>query len=223
MKPFFSFFGSKFRVAPHYPTPTHPTIIEPFSGSAGYSLRYPGRNVKLYDLDPTICGVWDYLIHVSPPEIRSLPLVFSNVDQLNICQEAKWLIGFWINKGCVQPSKSPSKWMRDYEAQQPGVYWGERIRERIASQVESIRHWEITQATYKDIPDQASTWFIDPPYEIAGKAYKFHDLNYSELGEWCKSRTGQVIVCENQGATWLPFVPFRTVKALEGMQKRREL
>jgi hypothetical protein len=66
--------------------------------------------------------------------------------------------------------------------------------------------------------------FIDAPYEVAGRAYKFHDINYPDLGDWCRSRTGQVIVCENTGATWLQFQPFRTIKALEGKRggKRSE-
>jgi site-specific DNA-adenine methylase len=225
MRPFFSFFGSKYRVAPHYPAPTHPTIIEPFAGAAGYSLRYPSHQIHLYDADPTICGLWDYLINVTPEEIRRLPLIFSHIDDVDLCSEAKALIGFWLNKASVQPAKSPSKWMRDYQLRQPGVYWGERIRERIASQVNSIRHWTISQASYEDIPDQGpATWFIDPPYEIAGKAYKFHNLDYPALGHWCRSRRGQTIVCENEVAEWLPFRSFKSVKALEGRRggKRSE-
>jgi hypothetical protein len=216
MRPFFSFFGSKWRVGNYYPQPKHNTIIEPFAGSAGYSLRHPQLQIHLYDADPIICGLWEYLIRVSPEEIRSLPLVFDHVDDLQVCAEAKHLIGFWCNKGSVQPAKSPSKWMRDYQARQPGVYWGEKIRERIASQVPSIRHWSITQTTYADIPDQSATWFIDPPYEVAGRAYRFHDIDYHALGAWCRSRSGEVTVCENEGADWLPFRPFKTIKGLEG-------
>jgi hypothetical protein len=51
---------------------------------------------------------------------------------------------------------------------------------------------------------------------VAGRAYKYHDIDYPALGEWCRSRSGQVIVCENAGAEWLPFQPFRTIKGLEG-------
>jgi hypothetical protein len=218
MRPFFSFFGSKWRVANYYPKPTHNTIIEAFAGSAGYALRYPIHQVRLFDLDPVICGLWDYLIHVTPAEIKRLPLVFSHIDELNVCPEAKALIGFWLNKGSVQPAKSPSKWMRDYQARQPGcTYWSAAVVERIASQVESIRHWTISQVSYADIPDLGpATWFIDPPYEDAGRAYKFHSIDYVNLGEWCRTRRGQVVVCENAGAEWLPFRPFRTIKGLEG-------
>jgi hypothetical protein len=217
MKPMFSFYGSKFRVAPHYPKPAHPTIIEPFAGSAGYSLRYPNHQIYLYDADPIICAVWDYLIHVSPDEIRRLPVQFDHIDELRLPQEPKWLIGFWLNKGTVQPSKSPSKWMRDYQSRQPGcTYWSPAVIERIAQQVPDIRHWTISQASYETIPDTPATWFIDPPYEVAGRAYRFHDIDYPALGDWCRSRTGRTVVCENAGAAWLPFRTFRTIKGLEG-------
>jgi site-specific DNA-adenine methylase len=216
LKPFFSFFGSKWRVAPYYPKPIYNTIIEPFAGSAGYSLRYPDHEVKLYDIDSVIVDVWNYLIHASAEEIRSLPVIFDHVDELQICSEAKHLIGFWCNKGSVQPAKSPSKWMRDYQPIQPGTYWGARIRERTASQGGSIWNWTASQASYWEIPNQEATWFIDPPYQIAGRAYRYHDIDYANLALWCRSRKGQVIVCENEGATWLPFRPFRTIKGLEG-------
>ena len=47
-------------------------------------------------------------------------------------------------------------------------------------------------------------------------------INFTELGEWCKSRNGQVIVCENTKADWLPFKPmiemqgamFKTTEAI---------
>jgi hypothetical protein len=162
---------------------------------------------------------------VRPEKIRRLPLVFGHVDELDLCQEAKWLIGFWLNKGCVGPSKSPSKWMRDYQARQPGcTYWSAAVVERIASQVPQIRHWTIEQASWETIPNIKATWFIDPPYEVAGRAYKFHDIGYANLGAWCRSRSGQAIVCENAGADWLPFRPFRTIKGLEGKRggKRSE-
>jgi hypothetical protein len=173
--------------------------------------------VRLYDIDPTICSVWDYLIHVTSAEIVRLPLVFSHIDELDVCPEAKALIGFWLNKGTTSPSKSPSKWMRDYQAQQPGcTYWSAAVMERIALQVPDIRHWRISQASYEAIPDQTATWFVDPPYEVAGRAYRFHAIDYTNLGDWCRSRSGQVIVCENAGSDWLPFRPFRTIKGLEG-------
>ena len=39
---------------------------------------------------------------------------------------------------------------------------------------------------------------------------------FAALGDWCMSLPGQAIVCENEGATWLPFEPFRIIKGNEG-------
>jgi 16S rRNA G966 N2-methylase RsmD len=54
-----------------------------------------------------------------------------------------------------------------------------------------------------------ATWFIDPPYEFGGHRYQHsnNNINFIELSEWCKSRNGQAIVCENTKAKWLPFKP----------------
>ena len=47
---------------------------------------------------------------------------------------------------------------------------------------------------------------MDPPYNnAAGKKYATSTVNYTHLAEWCRSRHGQTIVCENAGADWLPF------------------
>ena len=65
---------------------------------------------------------------------------------------------------------------------------------------------------------QPLTYFIDPPYDnTAGCYYKFNSVNYSHLAAWCYSRTGQVIVCENQGASWwLDFKTLGGIKATNG-------
>jgi hypothetical protein len=64
--------------------------VEPFAGAAGYSTRYPDRNVILVDRDPVITGVWRYLIQVSEREILSLPDVHAGEDvcDLGLPQEA---------------------------------------------------------------------------------------------------------------------------------------
>ena len=69
---------------------------------------------------------------------------------------------------------------------------------------------------YDLAPDVEATWFIDPPYNNAVGRYYIHGpeaLDYESLGRWCQSRRGQVMVCENDGAEWLPFSPFETLKA----------
>jgi hypothetical protein len=212
LRPFFSFFGSKWRIARRYPAPIGGTILEPFAGSAGYALRYPSLSVTLYEIDPKIASIWQYLIKVKESEILSLPLMMEDITSLPICEDAKTLIGFWLNKGVAQPCKVPSAWMRrpEYASQ----FWGESIRRRIATQVEHIRHWKVLNLSYCFAPDIRATWFIDPPYKIAGRHYRFNSVDYSRLSEWCRSRTGRVIVCENEGADWLPFNPLIRAKAM---------
>ena len=183
-------------------------IVEPFAGSAGYSLRHYSCRVVLCEIDATVAGIWDYLIRVSPREVLAIgdiPLD-GTVDDLKLAPEAAALVGMWLNRGVARPRKSPSKWMRD--GVRPGSFWGERVRQTIASQLECIRHWEIHHCSYEQAPVTGeATWFIDPPYVAAGHHYRHgtRALNYERMGEWCRSRTGQVIVCENEGATWLPF------------------
>ena len=205
LRSFFRYYGGKTSSAKLYPPPSYPTIIEPFAGSAGYSLMYPDRRVTLNDLDPNICTLWDYLIHVSETEILGLPTnVFVDVRLLRCCEEAKILIGFWCDKGQASPSKSPCNWMRCGGREKS--FWGDHVKRRIASQIQYIRHWKILCSSYSELDNHRSTWFVDPPYDnSAGRAYRMHDVDYDDLGSWCRSRSGHVIVCENQGATWLPF------------------
>jgi hypothetical protein len=225
MRPFFSYYGGKWRDARNYPPPAHATLVEPFAGSAGYAVRYPDRRVVLCDLDPVIVGVWNYLIRVSPAEVLAIPDVPANgtVDDLHVPQEARWLVGFWLNKANASPCRSPSAWRRS------GLYsnsfWGPRVRETIAAQVECIRHWRIVECSYDACPvDGDATWFVDPPYRGAGKYYRKSDagIDFAHLAGWCRSRTGRVIVCENAGADWLPFAPVGSTKTTRAGRRSAE-
>ena len=217
MKPFFSYFGSKHRSAPFYPAPKFDTIIEPFAGSAGYSTHISrGRKVILIDKDPIICELWKYLISVSEKEILSLPDIKPDqtIEDFKVGESAKILIGFWLNKACSYPQKKPSSWMIK-DINKKYQYWGYEKRLLIASQLKNIRHWEIKQGDYFDVQKTPVTWFIDPPYVDKGKYYKCgsKSIDFNKLEKWCKSLPGQGIVCEQFGAEWLPFRPFKTVKS----------
>lgn len=217
LKPFFTYFGGKYRAAPRYPEPLYSRIIEPFAGAAGYSMRYPERDIQLVDLNPVVIGTWDYLITAPESEILCLPVYdgdWETIEDLDhLPQEARWLIGWWLNKGTTAPGKTPSAWMRDPSAGGTHDFWGEGIKARIASQQKFIRHWTATVGTYADLAPSRSTWFIDPPYQVAGKRYTHSRVDYPHLADWCRTREGQVIVCENQGADWMDFSPFLDIKA----------
>lgn len=215
LRPFFHFYGGKWRAAPHYPLPQHNLLIEPFAGSAGYSLRYPHHQVVLVEKDPVIAATWRYLMGVSPSEVLKLPDLEPGQavsDLTHLPQEARYLIGWWIQSGRRSPHERPSA----RALTRPNSFWGETIRERIAKQIEAIRHWWLIEGDYSEAPEFApATWFIDPPYQDKGRAYKYGSnlLDFTQLATWCRSRSGQVIVCENVGATWLPFRFFRKCSA----------
>jgi len=162
LKPFFCFYGGKWRAAPRYPIPKHRRVIEPFAGAAGYATRHYRADVVLVETDPLIAGLWRWLIGASEREILTLPLeVGTTVRDLGLAPGPSALIGFWLNKGTSAPAQRPSAWMR------------EGLRPR-------------------------------------------SPLDYRALGRWCRGRRGQVIVCENEGATWLPFESYLSIKAREG-------
>lgn len=207
LHPFFSYFGSKYRLAKYYPKPSGDEIVEPFAGSAGYSLLYPDKQVYLYDSYEPIVNLWKYLIGVSEEEILALPLGPFDKEhpvELEVSSiPARLLLGFWLTESQTNSSRYPLSKSR-------GGNWTERKRKMIASQLSSIRHWKVEKLSYNEIPDRKATWFVDPPYEQAGKRYIHNKIDYPVLGEWCKNRTGQVMVCEQDDAKWLPFEHFKT-------------
>lgn len=210
LKPFFSFFGSKFRVAKYYPQPFHNLIIEPFCGSAGYSLNYPHHEIRLYDLDPLIYWLWEYLIKVKESEILSLPNIVDHVDEHILIPEQKWLIGFNLNKATTRPRKSATDW-----AKESSGFWSKELKTRIASQLKWIRHWKIFHKSYKYVDNRVATWFIDPPYQYLKSHYVKNEIDYKHLGSWCQERSGQTIVCEQLGANWLPFKKLTDIHTTE--------
>lgn len=223
LRPFFTYYGGKWRIAGRYPPPRYDCIVEPFAGSAGYSVRHNAKRVALFDLDEKIVATWQFLIGASEREIRALPLLgpHDDVRDLRVPQEARWVIGWWLNKGMTAPCNIPSAWMRTPSSGRAQNFWSDGVRERLARQVCQIRHWRIWQMSYADIPtDVEATWFVDPPYDnAAGRRYRHSRIDYDHLGAWCQSLRGQVVVCENEGADWLPFSPFLIAKASEGKHK----
>lgn len=201
---FFPFFGGKHNLSKWYPAPERANIIEAFAGSAGYAHRYWDRQVHLNDIDPIIVGVWRFLIGSRPEDILALPLLEPEqlVSELPVCQEAKWLIGFWCYRGAAEPRNKLASWA----AQWPNRFWSAHIRATIASQVDSIRHWTVSERPAFELLNAPVTWFIDPPYSNGGAGYRKSDIDFVELRSWVLQLDGQVIVCERVGADWLPGI-----------------
>jgi len=89
-----------------------------------------------------------------------------------------------------------------------------RTKPVIAQNLHKIKHWTIRKDDYRNIENEDATWFIDPPYQHGGIYYRHNNknINYQELNEWCKSRNGQIIVCENTKADWMDFKPLKQMK-----------
>jgi hypothetical protein len=223
MRPFFPFYGSKWNIARYYPKPMHDLVVEPFAGAAGYSTFHNCGNVRLVDADPIIVGVWSYLMRATETEILSLPLipeVGDGVDNYDLPQEAKWLIGFWLNRGSASPKKSRTAYSARTDRAQ--LNWSERARQRIASQLQGLAGWSIALGNF-DVASEAAvgsggsaTWFVDPPYGEKGRFYRVQFSDFDRLGRWAATRRGLVICCEGPGATWLPFEPLGSFKSSKG-------
>lgn len=198
-----SYYGRKFKIISKYPEPIKDTIIEPFSGTASYAYKYWYKDVVLVDRYDVIVRVWKYLKQASPSDIWKLPDIENGqrIDVLDgysqMCQEERWLIGFCANNASERPKHTAGRmnfnsWNRD--------------KIRIARDLYKIKHWSIVHGDYKCLGSVDATWFIDPPYQFQ-KLYVHNDINYKELSDWCRSRNGQTIVCENSKADWMDFRP----------------
>lgn len=207
LKPFWLYYGAKARIAKLYPPPQYDTIIEPFAGAAGYSLRYPDKNVVLVDKYPVITEVWRYLIAATKADILRIPCV-DRVDDLPdwVPLGAKYLIGFCMNRAVPSPRGTATEWASG---------WSESQRARVANQVGRIKHWRVISGDYSRSPNIEATWFIDPPYQRGGQHYKMpaSGIQFASLATWSATRRGQIIVCESAPASWLPFRPLAKTQA----------
>lgn len=198
----FYFYGRKHRIANKYPKPIYHTIIEPFSGSAAYSMLYSDKNVILNDIDDKVYHTWEYLINSNTEDIKNLPILkkgqsLDDKDFDDLTKEQKYLIGYFLNPGSAVPKKSPGNYCA----------WNEKNKNILINNIEKVRHWKIYNKSYEELDNIEATWFIDPPYQRQGRWYRHGNKNidYKSLASWCLSRKGQIIVCENMDADWLPF------------------
>lgn len=204
----FSYYGSKGKIVDCYPPPKYGKIIEPFAGSARYSLKYWQNDVTLVDKYPVIIEVWNYLKNASEHDILKLPRLkrgerFKDNDGLSEIE--KKFYGFITQAGSTG------------ERYTVGTMQGVNVDadlKKIAKQLFKIRHWEIKLGSYDELENETCTWFIDPPYQFGGHEYKFSNkqIEFKKLAEWCKTRQGQTIVCENTKADWLPFNPIKEMQ-----------
>lgn len=205
----FSYYGSKSKIVDYYPAPKYSKIIEPFAGSARYSLKYFEKQIVIVDKYKTITDVWEFLKKATPQDLFSLPKLKEgdNLKNYNLSDIEISFLQYITQHGTVGGYKV-SKWgARDLE----------RNIRTIANNLYKIKHWEIKNCCYSELENEVVTWFIDPPYQFGGHKYKFSNkyIDYNYLSEWCKNRFGQTIVCENIKSTWLPFKPMTSMRGIK--------
>jgi site-specific DNA-adenine methylase len=208
----FRYLGRKNRLSKYYPEPKYNTIIEPFAGSAAYSMLYYDRKVILCELDPLIYEIWDYIINkATPRRIMKFPILVRGQSLRDpkyswMKQVEKNLVGYFLNSATSRPSMIPSP-------SKPYNKWNEKNRKQLSIDIQKVKHWRIIYGSYEQLRNyKKATWFIDPPYQgRGGSCYKMSNkyIDYRKLAKWCRNRNGQVIVCENEEANWLPFKKFR--------------
>lgn len=212
----FRYFGGKKALARHYPAPLHDTIVEPFAGSAGYSLWHatPTTSVLLIERDRRVVDLWHWLQWVTPEEVMSIecpPLGSRCTNPL-------------INLAAASENTMRSRRFADAQVTGRMVEKWPGSRAYIAAKLPLIKNWTIIHGDYQDAPDIEATWHIDPPYSPRpgesrgsrgggyGPGCTSRDIDYGRLADWSKARRGQVMVCEQVGADWLPFEPFRRAR-----------
>ncbi len=204
-KPFrvMNYFGSKVASAKNYPEPQYDTIIEPFCGGAGYSLYHREKQVYLYDINEDVVDCWKWLIQASSKDVLDLPLLQpGEMIPESLSRGQKLVLGWSVSL----VSANPQRFLVPSSKDVPGSFWCHNRRASLAKLVDEIRHWKVCGAMYSNLANRKATWFCDPPYQAQeGRAYPYSVVDYKHLGKWCKSRDGQVIVCEQEGADWLPF------------------
>lgn len=214
----FYYYGGKRRLARFYPPPQYDVVVEPFAGSASYSVTHlvPVKGERaveraiLIEKDPRVCELWEQLLWMNPDKLLTYPIPDA---------------GERTSDFLLMTSACSNRIARTEEmivtTRMPVVL--KRMFRRIAEVLPHVKgRVEIIQGSYTDAPDIEATWFIDPPYHVDGRAQSrgmgyadgcdSFSLDYGALATWCRDRPGQKIVCEQLGADWLPFQHLRLAR-----------
>jgi 16S rRNA G966 N2-methylase RsmD len=197
-----------------YPAPRFGHIVEPFAGSAAYSHLWGAANeVTLIEKNQRVAAIWEWLISVSEDELMSLPGIdtFEHIDETGMPEgPAREFVRQWCADACTAGQSKVTSIMKCNAAAGKWCFGSKHIR-TFAANLRHIRHWRVVCEGYEsNLNCGKSTWFVDPPYMFGGEYYsgkscKASALDFQDLAKWCSSRWGDVIVCEGDGADWLPF------------------
>jgi site-specific DNA-adenine methylase len=205
----FYYYGRKKQIVRRYPSPNCDTIVEPFAGSAAYSLHGENwkKRVVLVEKDEKVAAIWQWLIErATIKDVSALPelKVRQKTSEFLHIIHAATKMAFYFKTIKVTPVLA-----RNWEIS----------RRHMAENLHKIKHWKIICGDYTQAPDVKATWFIDPPYKGAsGHGYRHgsKQLNYERLAQWALSRSGEIVFCEGAEADYLPFHPLVEQKGVAG-------
>lgn len=151
----FYYYGTKWGSARRYPPPRFGTIVEPFAGAAGYSMKYLTSvdRVILVEKDPVTVELWRRVLAMTPDDLRALPRLVTGdytADPLAMMTETS------ASTSGKSRVKITDRMVKNYEAQ----------RRRMAALLgpASRKVEVIGPADYTAAPDTEATWYVDPPY-----------------------------------------------------------
>ena len=207
----FDYYGGKTTLARFYQPPRFGTIVEPFAGSAMYSVHHLSLHKELravlVDKNPRVCEAWCWLKSQTQESIAALhePKAGERTTDFLIMN-------------CAASTASLNCRGMTVSERMAGRF--PSLKAKIASFLWILPRVTVVCGSYDEIPNMEATWFIDPPYQpngvgLVGNGYakgcRASDLDFRALAEWCMTRRGQTIVAEKEGADWLPFRPLRRV------------
>ena len=208
----FYYFGRKGRLAGKYPAPIYDCVIEPFAGSAAYSLYWKPEHALLMERDARVVRLWHRLIDQGVAGLRAAapPTLGERTNDL-------WYLTAMASKDSLS--------VREYKVSNWAIESWELARKLAIRNHEVASRFDYAEGDYRDLPDDEATWFIDPPYQHIKRGYKFNrdTIDYDDLAEFCRSRKGQVIVCEQEGADWLPFRPLAVQQNVQSTGRSHEM
>lgn len=204
---FISYYGGKASIARYYPKPLYPVIVEPFAGSAAYSLYHRCKDVILVEKNPDIAEMWRFIISGEIEEwLPKIPRYVQYGDQIDEFFHSAPR-GLQVYLGSIANTSTGGTGIRKTVSMWAASIWSKKLTS-LELALPIVRNWRIIAGNYDKAPDIVATWFIDPPYLVSpGKRYKYSEIDYNVLREWIHTRRGQIIVCGAINETWLPFKP----------------
>lgn len=210
INPLFKNFGSKWSATKrgNYPKPLEgSTIYEPFAGGAGYALNFHWHNVVIYETNPHLAYLWQWLINSATSEdILNIPLGLPvgidirDYPGLNYGQQL-------LLKSWQRTNNHGNCWTISPWGNSAGQFTAS-TRSRVAEEVHAIKHWEFREITWTE----PGTYFCDSPY-LYNYRYGVKDFDFQQYSSNVgKIPVGSLVIaceaiCPKTGAIpdYLPF------------------